>query len=89
MELPNELVDVEPSPEGPGEAAPAARVLVAEARALRTGLSEALAAPAIRLRAARLKVVRRGKVVAENPPQTARLFLPGRPASTSFELPMF
>jgi cytosine deaminase len=44
---------------------------------------------AIRLRAARLKVVRRGKVVAENPPQTARLRLPGRPASTSFELPMF
>jgi cytosine/creatinine deaminase len=44
---------------------------------------------AIRLRAARLKVVRRGKIVAENPPQTARLFLPGRPASTSFELPMF
>jgi cytosine deaminase len=44
---------------------------------------------AIRLRAARLKVVRRGKVVAENPPQTARLFLHGRPASTSFELPMF
>jgi cytosine deaminase len=44
---------------------------------------------AIRLRAARLKVVRRGKVVAENPPQTARLFLPGRPASTSFELPTF
>ena len=44
---------------------------------------------AIRLRAARLKVVRRGKVIAENPPQTAQLFLPGRPASTSFELPTF
>jgi cytosine deaminase len=44
---------------------------------------------AIRLRAARLKVVRRGKVVAENAPQTARLFLPSRPASTSFELPTF
>jgi SNF2 family DNA or RNA helicase len=49
----NELTDIEPSPEGPGEAGPAARVLVAQARALRTGLSEALAAPAIRLRAAR------------------------------------
>ena len=44
---------------------------------------------AIRLRAARLKVVRRGKVIAENPPQTARLSLPGRPATTSFEFPAF
>jgi cytosine deaminase len=41
---------------------------------------------AIRLRAARLKVVRRGKVIAENPPQTARLHLAGRPASTDFAL---
>src|SRR6185369_15426605 len=34
---------------------------------------------AIRLRAARLTVVRRGKVIAENPAQTARLHRPGRP----------
>jgi cytosine deaminase len=39
---------------------------------------------AIRLRAARLHVVRRGKVIAENPAQTARLYVPGRPGSTSF-----
>jgi cytosine deaminase len=39
---------------------------------------------AIRLRAARLYVVRRGRVIAENPVQTARLHLPGRPESTSF-----
>ena len=39
---------------------------------------------AIRLRAVRLYVVRRGKVVAESPAQTARLHLPGRPDSTSF-----
>ena len=42
---------------------------------------------AIRLRAPRLKVVRRGKVIAESAPQTATLHLPGRPATTSFELP--
>ncbi|MBN9091512.1 MAG: amidohydrolase family protein [Reyranella sp.] len=41
---------------------------------------------AIRLRAARLQVVRRGTVIAENPPQTARLHLAGRPASTDFTL---
>jgi len=39
---------------------------------------------AIRLRAARLCVVRRGKVVAESPPRPARLHLPGRPDGTSF-----
>jgi cytosine/creatinine deaminase len=39
---------------------------------------------AIRLRAARLYVVRRGKVIAESPPQTARLHLPGRPDNTNF-----
>jgi cytosine deaminase len=39
---------------------------------------------AIRLRAARLYVVRRGKVIAESPAQTARLHLPGRPDNTSF-----
>ena len=41
---------------------------------------------AIRLRAPRLKVVRRGKLIAESAPQTATLHLPGRPATTSFEL---
>ena len=41
---------------------------------------------AIRLRAARVHVVRRGKVIAENPAQKARLHLPGRPATTDFTL---
>jgi cytosine/creatinine deaminase len=39
---------------------------------------------AIRVRAARLMVMRRGKVVAETPPQTARLNLAGRPESADF-----
>jgi len=39
---------------------------------------------AIRLRATRLAVVRRGRVIARNAPATAQLDLPGRPASTSF-----
>ena len=39
---------------------------------------------AIRLRAARLYVVRRGKVIAESPAQTGRLHFPGRPDHTSF-----
>ncbi|HMS78930.1 MAG TPA: amidohydrolase family protein [Burkholderiaceae bacterium] len=39
---------------------------------------------AIRLRAARLAVLRRGRVVAEQPPATARLSLDGRPASAAF-----
>ena len=38
---------------------------------------------AIRLRATRLKVVRRGQVISETPPSTATLNLPGRPATTS------
>lgn len=38
---------------------------------------------AIRLRATRLKVFRRGKLVAETPAATSALRLPGRPASTS------
>jgi cytosine deaminase len=42
---------------------------------------------AIRLRAPRLKVVRRGRVIAESAPQTATLHLPGRPPTTSFDLP--
>ncbi len=41
---------------------------------------------AIRLRATRLAVVRRGKVVALTPPATARLALPGRPAQVDFRL---
>lgn len=39
---------------------------------------------AIRLRATRLKVIRRGKVVAESPAQAARLTLPGRPDKVDF-----
>ena len=39
---------------------------------------------AIRLRATRLAVYRRGKRIAGTPAQTARLDLPGRPASTGF-----
>ncbi len=39
---------------------------------------------AIRLRATRLKVFRRGKLVAESPAATASLHLPGRPGRTSF-----
>ena len=39
---------------------------------------------AIRLKATRLKVWRRGALVAQTPPRTATLTLPGRPASTSF-----
>jgi cytosine deaminase len=39
---------------------------------------------AIRLRATRLKVYRRGKLVAQSPASTASLSLPGRPGQTSF-----
>jgi cytosine deaminase len=39
---------------------------------------------AIRLRAARLAVVRRGRVVAETPAATATLDLPGRPGTVDF-----
>ena len=39
---------------------------------------------AIRLKATRLKVWRRGALVAQTPARTATLTLPGRPASTSF-----
>jgi cytosine deaminase len=39
---------------------------------------------AIRVRATRLLVMRRGKVVAETPPQTARLHLAGRPENADF-----
>ena len=39
---------------------------------------------AIRLRATRLVVLRRGKVIARTPATTAALTLPGRPGDTSF-----
>jgi cytosine deaminase len=41
---------------------------------------------AIRLRAARLAVIRSGKVIARMAPATAVLDLPGRPGATSFQL---
>jgi cytosine/creatinine deaminase len=41
---------------------------------------------AIRLRAARLAVIRRGKVVAESPRAQSRLDLPGRPAQATFRI---
>jgi cytosine/creatinine deaminase len=40
---------------------------------------------AIRLRATRLKVFRRGKLLAQSPPATASLYLPGRPVETSLK----
>ena len=43
---------------------------------------------AIRLRAARTLVLRRGKVVSESPRAVARLNLPGRPHSTGFRQPL-
>ncbi len=43
---------------------------------------------AIRLRAARLKVFRAGKVVAESPAATARLDLPGRPGHVDWRAPV-
>jgi len=42
---------------------------------------------AIRLRAARLKVFKRGKPVAETPAATSQLHMSGRPAQTSLMLP--
>ncbi|HEY1044205.1 MAG TPA: amidohydrolase family protein [Telluria sp.] len=43
-------------------------------------------AEAIRLRAARRYVIRRGEVLAESPPAHARLVLPGRPGIVNFRL---
>ena len=40
---------------------------------------------AIRLRATRLAVVRRGRVIARTPGATVSLYLPGRPESTAFQ----
>jgi cytosine deaminase len=42
---------------------------------------------AIRLRATRLKVIRRGKVIAEAPMQRSVLALAGRPGEVSFSWP--
>jgi cytosine deaminase len=42
---------------------------------------------AIRLRATRLMVVRRGQIIARTPPQTTSLNLPGRAADINFMLP--
>jgi cytosine deaminase len=39
---------------------------------------------AIRLRATRLKVFRRGKLIAESPEATTSLYIDGRPDSTAF-----
>ena len=39
---------------------------------------------ALRLRATRLHVIRSGRIVAQTPPNTATLTLPGRPGSVSF-----
>jgi cytosine deaminase len=39
---------------------------------------------AIRLRATRLRVYRRGKLLAQAPSNTSALHMPGRPASTAF-----
>jgi cytosine deaminase len=41
---------------------------------------------AIRLRAARLAVLRRGKVIARSPAAAAQLWLPGREGATDFSL---
>lgn len=41
---------------------------------------------AIRLRAARLCVIRRGKVISRTPAPHAQLDLPGRPAAVDFRL---
>jgi cytosine deaminase len=41
---------------------------------------------AIRLRATRLAVLRGGKLIASSPPAVARLDLPGRPETTSFQI---
>jgi cytosine/creatinine deaminase len=45
------------------------------------------AVEAIRLRANRLCVVRRGQVIVQTPAVVAQLSLPGRPAQTAWSLP--
>ena len=49
-------------------------------------LDAATPVEAIRLRAARRLVLRRGQVISEAPPAIARLNLPGRPATVDFRL---
>jgi cytosine/creatinine deaminase len=49
-------------------------------------LDAASTVEAIRLRAVRRVVIRRGQVVSESPPARASLTLPGRPAATAFRL---
>jgi len=44
---------------------------------------------AIRLRAQRLLVVRRGRIISASPPATARLSLPGRPERIDWTMPTF
>jgi cytosine deaminase len=51
-------------------------------------LDAASPAEAIRMRAPRVAVVRRGKVVSRQAPLRAELALPGRPSSVDFRLPL-
>jgi len=47
---------------------------------------------AIRLRATRLRVYRRGKLLAQAPANTSALHIPGRPSSTAYRhdsIPLF
>ncbi len=69
----------------------AARVMQLEGYGLETGchadfvlLQARDPVEAIRLRATRLKVFRRGKLIAESPAATASLFLDGRPDTTAY-----
>jgi cytosine/creatinine deaminase len=71
-----------------------ARILGLEGYGLQPGCHADLAlldagdpVEAIRLRAARLLVLRRGRAVAEAPRAAARLMLPGRPGEVDFRLP--
>ncbi|MBI5259208.1 MAG: amidohydrolase family protein [Burkholderiales bacterium] len=71
----------------------AARVLGLEGYGLEVGchadavlLQARSPVEAIRLRAARLAVLRRGQVVARSAPATAQMALPGRPAAVDFTL---
>jgi len=71
----------------------AARILQLEGYGLAPGchadfvlLQARDAVEAIRLRASRLKVYRRGKLVAQSPAAIAQLALPGRPSETCFRV---
>jgi len=71
----------------------AARILGLEGYGLTPGCEASLVlldardpVEAIRLRAARLAVIRRGKVVSRSPAAQATLTLPGRPAQVDFKL---